>query len=305
MGVRKGCSMRLVTRPDMDGLTCAVLLCNVEDVDRICLVHPQEISDGAFEVEEGDLLANLPYHPKCSRWFDHHAHTATPSAPPPDFEGAYGDAPSAARLVYEYYGGDETLGRFSELVRETDRVDSANLEMHDVLEPQKYILLGFTVDGRTGLGPVDDYFLLLVELLGHGTPIEGVLSFPDVADRCDRMRRNDAAFREALLEHSELDGNVVFTDFRSFDTPPVGNRFLVYCLFPEANVSARVHWGPQKKYPVLVLGHNIFDHSCKSDVGELAARYGGGGHRGAASIPLIEEADFQIRQIVAELKARG
>lgn len=297
--------MRLVTRPDMDGLGCAVLLCAVEDVDRICLVHPQEITDGNFKVEEGDILANVPYHPACSKWFDHHAHTATPTAPPPEFEGAFGDAPSATRLIYEYYGGDEKLGRFYELVRETDRVDSADLEMKDVLEPRKFILLGFTVDGRTGLGPVDDYFVLLVELLGRGTPIEGVLSHPNVAERCERMKQNDAAFREALLAHSKLDGNVVLTDFRSFDNPPVGNRFLVYALFPGANVSVRVHWGPGRKYPVMVLGHNIFDRSCKSDVGEIAARHGGGGHRGAASVPLIEEADFQIRQIIGELKVRG
>jgi hypothetical protein len=289
----------------MDGLACAALLCAVEDIDQICLVHPQEVADGVFAVQEGDLLANVPYHPKCSKWFDHHAHTATPTPPPEHFEGAYGDAPSAARLIYEYYGGDEKLGRFRELVRETDRVDSARLEMQDVLSPQRYVLLGFTVDGRTGLGPVDDYFSLLVELLGRGTPIESVLSHPSVAERCERMKRTDADFREALLEHSKLDGNVVFTDFRSYDPPPVGNRFLVYCLFPEANVSARVHWGPQKRYPILVLGHNIFNRSCRADVGEIAARYGGGGHRGAASIPLIEEADFQIRQIVAELKARG
>jgi nanoRNase/pAp phosphatase (c-di-AMP/oligoRNAs hydrolase) len=118
------------------------------------------------------------------------------------------------------------------------------------------------------------------------------------------MKRADEEFRDALLAHSRLDGNVVITDFRELDNPPVGNRFLIYCLFPGANVSVRIHWGPQRKYPVMVLGHNIFDRSCRSDVGEIAARHGGGGHRGAASVPLIEEADFQIRQIVAELKAR-
>jgi hypothetical protein len=297
--------LRLVTRGDLDGLTCAVLISLNEEVDALTLIHPQDITEGRFDVGPDDILANLPYHPQCGLWFDHHMHTATPAAPPPNFRGAFGAAPSAARLVYDYYGGTETMPQFVELVRETDRLDSADLSPDDVLNPQGYIKLGFTIDGRTGLGSFESYFLLLLEMLVKQTPVDEVLAHPEVARRCQAMDDSDAEFQEALRTHSRMDGNVVVTDFRSLERLPVGNRFLIYALFPRANVSMRLHWGPNRQYPMLVLGHSIFNRSCNTNVGELAARYGGGGHRGAGSIPLMDDPEQQIRMVLAELKAKG
>jgi hypothetical protein len=297
--------VRLVTRGDLDGLTCAVLISLNESVDALKLIHPQDITEGRFEVGADDILANLPYDPRCGLWFDHHMHTATPSAPPPDFRGAFGEAPSAARLVYRYYDGDTQWPQFEELVRETDRLDSADLTPDDVLDPQRFIKLGFTIDGRTGLGSFESYFLLLLEMLVKGMSIEEVLAHPEVARRCQVMEDSDADFQEALRTHSRMDGNVVFTDFRGLDKAPVGNRFLVYAMFPRSNVSMRLHWGPNRQFPMLVLGHSIFNRTCKTNVGELAARYGGGGHRGAGSVPLMDDPEQQIRMILAELKAKG
>lgn len=297
--------MRLVTRGDLDGLTCAVLISLNESVDALTLIHPQDITEGRFEVGPDDILANLPYDPRCGLWFDHHMHTATPSAPPPDFKGAFGEAPSAARLVYRYYDGETHWPQFDELVRETDRLDSADLTPDDVLDPQRYIKLGFTIDGRTGLGSFESYFLLLLEMLVKGLSVEEVLKDPEVARRCQVMEDSDAEFQEALRVHSRMDGNVVFTDFRPLEKVPVGNRFLVYAMFPRANVSMRLHWGPNRQFPMLVLGHSIFNRTCKTNVGELAARYGGGGHKGAGSIPLMDDPEQQIRMILAELKAKG
>jgi hypothetical protein len=297
--------VRLVTRGDLDGLTCAVLISLNEAVDALTLIHPQDITEGRFEIGPDDILANLPYDPRCGLWFDHHMHTATPAAPPPDFKGAFGASPSAARLVYDYYGGAEQWPQFAELVTETDRLDSADLTPDDVLDPQRYIKLGFTIDGRTGLGSFESYFLLLLEMLVKGLAIEEVLAHPEVARRCQVMEDSDAEFQEALRTHSQMDHNVVITDFRTLDRAPVGNRFLIYAMYPRANVSMRLHWGPNRQFPMLVLGHSIFNRSCKTNVGELAARYGGGGHRGAASIPLMEDPEQQIRMILAELKAHG
>lgn len=297
--------MRLVTRGDLDGLTCAVLLCLNEEIDDISLIHPQDISDGRADIRPGDIIANLPYHPSCDIWFDHHLHTATPNLAPGDFKGVFAEAPSAARLVYEYYGGEGSMPQFAELVRETDRLDSANLTPDDVLDPQGYIKLGFTIDGRTGLGTFERYFLHLVDLLKIGTPIEHVLMDPSVKKRCDILDSENEGFCQELRAHSRVDGNVVFTDFRDLDHVPIGNRFLVYALYPEVNVSARVHWGPNRTFPMLLLGHSIFRRTCKTNVGELASRYGGGGHKGAGSIPLIDEPDQQIQMILGELKANG
>ena len=297
--------MRLVTRGDLDGLTCAVLFSLNEEIDSISLIHPQDISDGRADIRSGDIIANLPYHPNCSMWFDHHLHTATPNVPTVDVPGAFAEAPSAARLVYEYYGGEAKMPEHAELVRETDRLDSATLTPDDVLDPKGYIKLGFTIDGRTGLGTFERYFLNLVDMLRIGTPIEHVLQDPSVKKRCDIMDSENERFCQELRSHSHVDGNVIFTDFRDLDHIPIGNRFLVYALYPEVNVSARVHWGPNRQFPMLILGHSIFRRTCKTNVGELAARYGGGGHRGAGSIPLMDDPEQQIRMVLSELKANG
>jgi len=296
--------MRLVTRGDLDGLTCAVLLSVNEDIESIALIHPQDVTDGKADIGPDDVVANLPYHPACALWFDHHMHTATPHVPV-GFKGVFAEAPSAARLVYEYYGGEKAMPEFAELVRETDRLDSADLTPEDVLSPQRYIKLGFTIDGRSGLGTFETYFTHLVDLLKMGLSIERLLEDFSIAKRCEVIESENASFREDLGRCSRVDGNVVITDFRNLDHPAIGNRFLVYALFPDVNVSMRLHWGPQRQYPMLLLGHSIFNRTCKTNVGELAARYGGGGHRGAGSVPLIADADQQIQMVLSELKTNG
>jgi hypothetical protein len=296
--------MRLVTRGDLDGLTCAVLISRHEQVDEILLSHPQEFADGLFEIHEQDIVANLPYQRGCALWFDHHLHTA--AAPPTEvFKGAFGFAPSAARLVYEYYGGRKAMPEFAELVHETDRMDGAFLTLDDVLDPQGYIKLGFTVDPRSGLGPLDEYFKTLVQLLIENPPIEEVLAHPEVEERCRRLEQEDVELHAALKALGRVDGNVVVTDFRGLDKVPVGNRFLVFAAFPDINVAVRVQKGEDEQFAMLTLGHSIFNRTCRTNVGELAARYGGGGHRGAASIRLMEDPDQQIEMIVGELKANG
>jgi hypothetical protein len=298
--------MRLVTRGDLDGLTCAVLIGLNEEIDEVTLIHPQDITEGRAEIGPNDIVANLPYDHRCGIWFDHHMHTATPAAPPPDFVGSFGEAPSAARLVYEYYGGAEAMPGFEELVEETDRLDSAQLTPADVMVPKGYIKLGFTVDGRTGLGTFDEYFLELRELLSSQTPIDEILESSEVARRCRILDDQNEEFQQALKNCSRIVDNVVVTDFRGLDRVPVGNRFLIYAIYPEVNVSLRLHWGPDKKFQMVVLGHSIFKRGCNTNVGELAARYGGGGHVGAGSIPLMEgDSEQQIQMILAELRANG
>ena len=297
--------MRLVTRGDLDGLTCAVIICQHEKIDEVLLIHPQDITENRVEITADDIIANLPYHPNCGMWFDHHLHTATPTARPVHFKGKFGQAPSAARLVYEYYGGSEKMPRLTKLVWETDRLDSANLTPRDVTDPQGFIKIGFTIDGRTGMGSFQEYFHTLVEMLIRKTPLDQILEHPEVASRCQLMEEQAEVFQQALETHSRQDGNVIITDFRPLEKPPVGNRFLIYALYPEANVSMRLQWGPQRQFQMLTLGHSIFNRTCKTNVGELAARYGGGGHKGAGSIPLMEGPDQQIQMVLSELKANG
>jgi hypothetical protein len=296
--------MRIVTRGDLDGLTCSVLLSLNEPVDEFLLTHPQELAEGHVEIRDTDVIANLPYQEGCAMWFDHHLHTAAVT-PGVQFEGAFGQAPSAARLVYEYYGGRDEMPDLEELVRETDRMDSADLTLDDILDPQGYIKLGFTIDGRSGLGVFEDYFMTLLALLTRKTPLDQILAHPQVAKRCQRLEEEDIELHAALKGYSWIDGNVVVSDFRGLDRVPVGNRFLVFALFPRVNVGVRLQWGPKRQYAMLTLGHSIINRTCRTNVGELAARYGGGGHRGAASIKLTDDADPLIEMIVGELKANG
>jgi nanoRNase/pAp phosphatase (c-di-AMP/oligoRNAs hydrolase) len=301
--------MRLVTRGDMDGLTSAVIITLKEPVDEIVLIHPQDITDKKVEIRRDDILANVPYHPNAGLWFDHHLLTDSNEKPPADFKGRYRIAPSAARLVYEYYlekyPNDPELLRLSKLVDETDRLDAAQLTPDDVNNPRDYILLGYTIDSRTGLGYFEGYFNKLVQWLKRMT-IEQVLQQPEVKERVDRIRREQEEFKRLLQRNSFQLKNVVVTDLREIDRLPAGNRFLVYTLFPETNVSLRVHWGPAHHSVIAAVGHSIFNRTCKTSVGDLMSRYGGGGHQGAGTcvLPLDKAADA-IDEILFELQANG
>jgi hypothetical protein len=294
--------MRLVTRADLDGLTCAVLIGEMEPIDSIELIHPQDLTDKKFEILKGDILANLPYHPNAGKWFDHHLLTESNLKPPDKFDGAYRHAPSTARIVEEYYKSPK-LKKYDALIQETDRMDSANLTLEDVLDPKGYILLGYTIDPRTGLSGFRDYFMLLLDALKNKT-IQEILEMPEVQHRVNQMRSEWLIFKRLTLENSRIDGNVVLTDFRHIEKIPIGNRFLVYTLFPDANVSVRVHWGPQRQFVAVVVGHSIFNRTCKVNIGELMSDFGGGGHVGAGAAPLkAETANADIEEIIRRLKA--
>ncbi len=288
--------MRLVTRGDLDGLTAAILISEMEQVDEILLVHPQDITDNKIEITSNDILANLPYDRRAGMWFDHHAHTVMPEGA---YKGRYQIAPSVARVVYDHYGSDK-LKRFSHLVTETDRFDSADLTREDVENPQDVILLGFLVDPRTGLGgDFRTQFTSLVERL-RSRSLSDVLHDADIRELTNTFRRDDQQFKEFLLANSEVHDKVVVTDYREVDNAPVGNRFLIYTTFPDCNVSLRIQWGPGRKLVALNIGHSIFDRSCTVDVGELCRNYGGGGHHGAGGCVLRPMAAGLAIKIITE-----
>ena len=296
--------MRLVTRADLDGLACATIFMENEEFDELLLVHPQQITDKKVEIRPGDTIANLPYHPDCGRWFDHHLLTESNETPPADFDGIYRKAPSAAQLVWEYYGKPE---RHRFMVERTDLFDSAQLTESDVLRPQDWMLLGFTVDPRTGHEDHEAYFRQCLDWLLR-EPLDQVLIRPEVKSRIEDMFQQNEAFCWELMQRSRVDGNVVFTDFRQVASPTVGNRFLIYTLFPEANVSVRAQLKPARHdgeddVVMVNVGHSIFDRSCRVSVGELMSDYGGGGHFGAGSAPLsVLESDAKLLEIIAALQ---
>jgi hypothetical protein len=293
--------MRLVTRGDLDGVTSAVLLSTMEKIDSIELIHPQDITDKKFEITGNDIMANLPYSPKCAMWFDHHELTESNVEPPLYYKGSHRIAPSVSRVIYDYYSSDK-LKKYEHLVMETDRFDSAQLTKGDITDPKGVILLGFTIDARSGIGRFKEYFVNLVEWL-KSMAVEDVLSKPAVVERVKLLKANSITFLNALKQNSKQDGNVVITDFRSLDKVPIGNRFLIYTLFPNTNVSARIQWGPGKKFVAVTLGHNIFNRTSGANCGQICSDFGGGGHKGAAACILkTEKADQQIAEIIKRLK---
>jgi len=299
--------MRLVTRGDLDGLTSAVILTSTEPIDDILLIHPQDVTDKRVRINSDDILTNVPYDPNCLKWFDHHLLTDSNEQPPEKFDGRYGQAPSAARLVYEYYlERDPSVARFEMLVNETDRLDAASLTPADVVDPRDFILLGYTIDNRSGLGAdFNAYFRKVLDYL-KAMPISEVLEQPEVKERVDRLKREEQEFRAILESSSRMEGNVVVTDLRDLSAVPAGNRFLIYTLFPECNVSLRIHWGPRRQTVIAAVGHNIFNRTCKTSVGDLMSHYGGGGHRGAGTCMIpVEESESALGEILATLKENG
>jgi hypothetical protein len=300
--------MRLITRADLDGLTCAALLKSVEPIDEILLAHPKDVQDGKVDVQPTDILANLPHDARAGKVFDHHRSTSDRWDPAkgPTAGGFSADAPSAARVVASNYPAAD-FARFEELLLQTDRLDSADLTPDDVSNPQGWILVGYTLDPRTGMARYRDYFNHVLDLvIAHPDDPDAVLADAQVAERVQILNDQQWEFMEHLIERSVIDGNVIVTDVRGVTDPPLGNRFFIYTLFPDANVSVRAADGANGAFVTIQAGHSIFNRTCKTDVGALLATYGGGGHRGAGTAqPATAEADAVLATIVATLKANG
>ncbi|MBI5581475.1 MAG: exopolyphosphatase [Deltaproteobacteria bacterium] len=290
--------MRIVTRPDFDGVVCAVLISDALDIQRpVRWLEPNEFQKGLADIRAGDIVANLPFHPDCELWFDHHA-TNTADRP---FRGLFRKAPSAASLVLEYF--KPRLERdYTELVHWADRVDSADFTQGMVLQPEKfdYVLLSMTVSGEDSDGV--SYWNRLVRLLREKS-MRDVMADPEVAKHCRTVVEQNARYADVIEAHTRIEKHVSITDLRGLDHPPSGNRFLVYCMFPETVVNVRIRYENTKKDTVVVnIGHSIFNPHCNVHVGKLLAGCEGGGHRGAASTRFdVARAARYLRHIIDTL----
>ena len=309
--------MRLITRSDFDGLVCAVLLREVEPIDSIEFVHPKDVQDGKIKVGSNDILTNLPYQTGAGLWFDHHSSEIVRNEDTVSFRGRFEVAPSAARVVHSHYadaGKGGKLQRFDELLRAVDKSDSAQLSMIEVTNPAGWMLLSFVMDPRTGLAyhhgdriSNRELMMKMIELIGQNPDDpEAVLDDPDVKERIDRYFQQAEAFKTLMRERSTVEKNVIITDLRGIGDMPAGNRFLVYTMFPQANIQVRVFDGRKGEFVVCAVGHSIFNRTSRTDVGALMARYGGGGHRGAGTCQLPNaHAESKIREIVEQIKKDG
>ena len=290
--------MRLVTRSDFDGLICAVLLKQVETIDSIQFVHPKDLQDGKFEVTDQDILANVPYVPGCGLWFDHHQTEIDRVVGKVEFKGECRLAPSAARVVYEYYGGAAKFPGIDVMMYEVDKADSAAFSRDEILNAKGWPLLSFLMDARTGLGRFRDYrisnYQLMYDLIDACThmDIEEILELPDVKERVVRYFEQDPLFRKMIQDHTRTVGNVIITDLRNVDPIFCSNRFMVYALYPEQNCSIWIVNGFRNQNCVFACGHSILNKTATCNIGDTMRILGGGGHRVAGTCQVSHD-EFQ------------
>lgn len=300
--------MRLVTRSDFDGLICAVLLKQVEPIASIQFVHPKDLQDGKFEVTEDDIFANVPFMPGCGLWFDHHSSEVARVVGKTEFRGDCRLAPSAARVIYDYYGGPVRFPGIEDMMAEVDKADSAQFSRDEILHPTGWPLLSFIMDARTGLGRYKDYrvsnYRLMYDLIDAcaDQTIDEILALPDVQERVARYFAQDVPFRRMLAAHTQTFDGVVVTDLRGVEPILSGNRFLVYALYPEQHTSVWIVDGFQKQNVVFACGHSILNKTAPSDIGALMREFGGGGHVAAGTCQVAHgEADEALDALIAAM----
>ncbi len=306
----KHSKFKLVTRSDFDGLVCAVLLRHLDLIDEIDFVHPKDMQDGKIEITDRDITTNLPYVDGVHIAFDHH-HSETIRNKAVDNHIIDPDAPSAARVVWDHYGASKTFpDRWLGMMDAVDKADAAQYNRDEILDPKGWDLLNFIMDPRTGLGRFREFrisnYALMMDLIDYckDHTIEEVLAVPDVVERIDLFFEHVPLAREQIVRCSTVYENLVLLNLRDEQTIYACNRFVIYALFPECNISIHEMWGRQQQNVVFATGKSILDRSCKTNVGELMLAYGGGGHPAAGTCQIVTSHAHIVRaELIEEITA--
>lgn len=305
-------NFRLITRSDFDGLVCAILLKDVGIIDEIKFVHPKDMQDGKIEVTDNDITTNLPYVDGVHIAFDHHL-SETIRNEPRENHIIDPDAPSAARVLYDYYGGAERFpAEWNEMMDAVDKGDSAQFSQEEVLKPTGWVLMNFLMDARTGLGRFRDFrisnYQLMMELIDmcKDHPIDEVMALDDVKERVELYFDHEEKAIDQIKRCSTLHNNLVVLDLRNEETIYAVNRFMIYALFPDTNISIHVIWGFKQQNTVFAVGKSILNRSSKTNVGELCLGYDGGGHSAAGTCQIDnDKVEPTLLEIVTKIIADG
>ena len=300
---------RMVTRSDFDGLVSAMLLRERGLIGEVKFVHPKDVQDGIILIGESDITTNLPFKQGVYLAFDHHVSETLRNDHPPDNYVNRPDAPSTARVIFDYYGGASAFPNVPiDILEAVDKCDSGRLHEADIVHPDGWVLLNFVMDARTGLGRFKDFrvsnYQLMLDLIDHcrRMSVEEILALPDVKERVDLYRDHEVAFRDQLKRCTTIHRNLGIIDLRFEDLIFCGNRFMVYALHPEITISMHVIWGLNRLNTVYAVGKSVLDRSSGINIGALMLRYGGGGHRNAGSCQVEnDEAETIQRDLVAAL----
>ncbi|MGD8110124.1 exopolyphosphatase [Vibrio sp. TRT 17S01] len=304
---------RLVTRSDFDGLVCAVLLKQLDLIEDIKFVHPKDMQDGKIEITSNDIVTNLPYVPQAYMVFDHHLSELLRNKEGHKNHIIDPDAPSAARVVWEYYGGTDTFpADWHEMMEAVDKGDSAQFNRDEVLDSTGWNLLNFLMDARTGLGRFREFrisnYSLMMDLIDYckNHTIEEILQLPDVKERIELYREHENKFKDQILRCGTVYDNLVVLDLTGEEVIFAGNRFIIYALFPQCNISIHKLWGFQKQNIVFATGKSIFDRSSRTNVGELMLKFGGGGHKAAGTCQIAtDNADEVLAALISQINSDG
>ncbi len=304
---------RLVTRSDFDGLVCAMILKDKGLIDDIKFVHPKDVQDGKIDLSENDITTNLPFDERAGLVFDHHESELirNTQANNKDKYIIDPDAKSAARVVYDYYGGKDELPHISEeLMEAVDKGDSADFTLDEILNPSGWVLMNFLMDARTGLGRFHDFRIsnydLMMELIDYcmNHNIDDVIKIPDVQERVELYFEQQELFKEQLKQITRVEGKVAIIDLREQETIYAGNRFMVYAMYPETQISVHVAWGFRKQNTAVMIGKSIVNKASEANIGELCLKYGGGGHKNAGTCQLDnDKVDAALPDIIDALNA--
>ena len=304
---------RLVTRSDFDGLACAVLLRKLDLIDDIKFVHPKDMQDGEVDITDRDITTNLPYVAAAHMVFDHHHSEMIRNEGNPENHVIDPDAPSAARVVWQYYGGHEVFPEaWDEMMEAVDKGDSAQYGLQEVLAPRSWELLNFLMDARTGLGRFREFrisnYQLMMDLIDYckDSTIEEILALPDVKERVDFYAVQHELFKEQIIRCAKLLDNLVVLDLRDEEIIHAGNRFIIYALFPACNISIHVMWGLKREKTVFATGKSIFHRDSNTNIGELMLKYGGGGHEAAGTCQVEnDQAAETLEALIQQINEDG
>jgi nanoRNase/pAp phosphatase (c-di-AMP/oligoRNAs hydrolase) len=280
----------------------------------IKFVHPKDVQDGKVDLTDNDITTNLPFDKRVKIAFDHHESELIRNNEG-EYRGKYiidGHAKSAARVVYDYYGGAEKIKKVSEeIMLAVDKGDSADFTKEEILNPTGWVLMNFLMDARTGLGRFHDFRIsnydLMMELIDYCVDhsVEDVLKLPDVKERVDMYFEQQELFKEQLKRITKIDGKVAVIDLRNEETIYTGNRFMVYAMWPEVELSVHVAWGFKKQNTAVMIGKSIVNRSSDFNIGELCLSYGGGGHANAGTCQLDNDIiDNELPNIINKLNGR-
>lgn len=301
--------MRLLTRSDFDGLACAVFLKEAGVIDHWKFVHPKDLQDGLIEVTQDDCLANVPFVEGCGLWFDHHSSEEERNAYKGKYKGESRYSPSCAHIIYDYYGGRERFPRYDDLLEAVDKVDSANLTFEEVLHPNDWILLGFIMDPRTGLGRFRNFrisnYALMEEMINWCSTmnIHEIMAEADVRERIELYWDQTEKFIDMVKQHTMVQNKIIISDLRGVDPIYTGNRFLIYGLYPDANISVWIVNGKGGKGCSAAVGYSIMNRTCTIDVGALMLKYGGGGHRVVGTCQFSDDTmEEKLEQLLSDMK---